>query len=206
MSHQHFCDVAGHEWDCEGTAVRELAGDTEPSVCMCIRHRIPMEEGDHSECSIELLACSEHREEQLRSINENRTKPTGLNAMDGWDDLFRPMTPDELSKFEAKHRYMDQVVFVGLKNLNTGFDAPGIHHFSPGDFAEVISRCEPLHIIPNGIEVFTSDGGFIEVVFAVDDGSPEEGSEWARRLVQRYKEVPDITMSATFRVPDSLLA
>jgi hypothetical protein len=164
-----------------------------------------MEEGDHSECSIELVACPEHREEQLRRINENRTKPTAeeLNAMDGWDDLFRPMTPEERMKFEAEHRFMDQVIFVGLKNLNTGFDAQGIHHFSPADFGEVINRCEPLHIIPIGIEVFTTDGGFIEVVFALDDGSPEEDSDWARRLVQRYKEFADITMSATFRVPDS---
>ena len=208
MAHRHWCDVYGHEWDCEGTALRHLAGDTEPSVCMCIRHRVPMEEGDHSECSIELVACPEHREEQLRRINENRTKPTAeeLNAMDGWDDLFRPMTPEERMKFEAEHRFMDQGIFVGLKNLNTGFDAQGIHHFSPADFGEVINRCEPLHIIPIGIEVFTTDGGFIEVVFALDDGSPEEDSDWARRLVQRYKEFADITMSATFRVPDSLLA
>ncbi len=209
MSHRHFCDVAGHEWECEGTAIRHLAGDTEPTVCMCIRHRSEMEDGrDHSECSIELLACPEHREEQLRRINENRTKLTTeeTNASDGWDDFFRPMTPEECVKFDAKHLYMDQVIFVGLKNLNTGFDAPGIHHFSPADFGEVITRCEPLHIIPNGIEVFTTGGGFIEVVFAMDDGSPEENSEWARRLVKKYIEEPGITMSATFHVPDSALA
>jgi hypothetical protein len=25
MTHRHFCDVAGHEWECEGTALRLMA-------------------------------------------------------------------------------------------------------------------------------------------------------------------------------------
>jgi transcriptional regulator with XRE-family HTH domain len=29
--HRHFCDVEGHYWNCEGIAVRQLAGDMEPS-------------------------------------------------------------------------------------------------------------------------------------------------------------------------------
>jgi hypothetical protein len=68
MSHRHFCDYAGHEWECTGTALRPIAGDTEPSICICLRHQVPMEDGDHSECSIELLACPEHREAQLREM------------------------------------------------------------------------------------------------------------------------------------------
>jgi hypothetical protein len=206
--HKHFCDVEGHEWECEGSALRPLAGDTEPSLCMCIRHRTSMEIGDHSECSIELLACPEHLDEQRRRMEESSKAATGEDendTPDGWDELFRPMTPEESIKFEAKHQFMGQVVYAGLKNLNTGFDAEGIQHFSPTDFGEVINRCEPLHVIPMGIEVFTTDGGFIECVFALDDGSSDEDCEWARRLVQRYKEVQDITMTASFRVPDSLL-
>jgi hypothetical protein len=54
--------------DCEGTALRPLAGDTEPSICICPKHQTPLEDGDHSECPIELLACPEHRDEQLREI------------------------------------------------------------------------------------------------------------------------------------------
>jgi len=61
MSHQHFCDVAGHYWTCEGTALR---GGTEPSVCVCLPCGLPLEGFDHSGCPdpIELLACPEHRE------------------------------------------------------------------------------------------------------------------------------------------------
>lgn len=72
MSHKHFCDVTGHQWECEGAALRPLAGDTEPSVCMCDICQVPMEFGDHSGCMIELLACPEHRDAQLRAMQENR--------------------------------------------------------------------------------------------------------------------------------------
>ena len=68
MSHRHFCDYAGHDWECNGFALRPIAGDTEPSECFCIMHGLPMEEGDHSECPVELLACPEHREKQLREM------------------------------------------------------------------------------------------------------------------------------------------
>jgi hypothetical protein len=66
MSHRHFCDYAGHYWQCDGAALR--LADTEPSLCMCCDHGLPMEDGDHSRCTIELLACPEHREAQLRQM------------------------------------------------------------------------------------------------------------------------------------------
>ena len=59
MSHQHFCDVVGHWWECQGSALRPV--DTVPSICMCLRCRVPLESGDHSHDYVELLACPEHR-------------------------------------------------------------------------------------------------------------------------------------------------
>jgi hypothetical protein len=72
MSHVHFCEVTGHKWQCEGTALRPLTGDTEPSICMCDSCQVPMELGDHSGCMIELLACPAHMDEQLRAMQDNR--------------------------------------------------------------------------------------------------------------------------------------
>ena len=66
MSHRHFCDFAGHYWECDGTAVRLLA--PEPSVCVCLDHGVPMDQGDHSACSLELLSCPEHRADQMRAM------------------------------------------------------------------------------------------------------------------------------------------
>jgi hypothetical protein len=85
MSHQHFCSIAGHFWECEGTAVRLFAKDSEPTPCMCLNHQVSMEEGDHSMCSIELLACLGHRDEQLRRMadSEARDLPHTENATEG---------------------------------------------------------------------------------------------------------------------------
>ena len=55
--HQHFCDFAGHYWECSGTAVRPLMGNAVPTICMCLTHGVPMEGyGDHSEYPVELIA------------------------------------------------------------------------------------------------------------------------------------------------------
>ena len=72
MSHRHFCDVAGHYWECRGKALR--GGDAEPSVCICLPCGRPLEGYDHSGCNdpVELLACPEHIEEERRSIAEAR--------------------------------------------------------------------------------------------------------------------------------------
>jgi hypothetical protein len=86
-------------------------------------------------------------------------------------------------KFDEDHRFLREVVYVGLKDLNNGFDSPLIGRFSPADFLVVIDRCEPLHIRVIGIEVFASARGLREVKI-----SPEDGYNWARRLVRGIRE------------------
>lgn len=41
---------------------------------MCLTHGAPMDEGDHSECMVELLACPEHREAQVNRMADSRQK------------------------------------------------------------------------------------------------------------------------------------
>jgi hypothetical protein len=36
MSHRHFCDYAGHDWQCGGAALR--GSETEPSLCSRFRY------------------------------------------------------------------------------------------------------------------------------------------------------------------------
>jgi hypothetical protein len=73
MSHRHWCDFAGHDWECEGNAMRQFAQDSMPTLCMCIKHSVSMDDGDHSECPVELLVCPQHRHEQLEQIGEFTT-------------------------------------------------------------------------------------------------------------------------------------
>jgi hypothetical protein len=89
MSHRHFCDSAGHYWECVGTALRPLTRDAEPSICICLRHLVPMEDGDHSECPIELLACPEHRDEQLRQMSPVGTYDLAPGQGDAESTMFK---------------------------------------------------------------------------------------------------------------------
>ncbi len=117
-------------------------------------------------------------------------------------------TPERKLKFEADHRFVKEVIYAWLKDLNTGFDSPLIGHFSPDDFLTVIERCEAQNVGIIGIEVFTTDAkppgkvGFLEVEI-----SPEGAYryDWPRRLVREYHGRSRITISATFDVPDAAL-
>ena len=35
---------------------------------MCLTHGVPMEVGDHNDCSVELLSCPEHRADHMRAM------------------------------------------------------------------------------------------------------------------------------------------
>jgi hypothetical protein len=115
-------------------------------------------------------------------------------------------TPASQLKFEEDHRFLRDVIYAGLTDLNTGFDSLLIGHFSLEDFVVVIHRCESLNVRIIGIEVFTND---VELPWKVGllsvEISPEDGYDWPRRLVMEYQERSDITICASFDVPDAVL-
>jgi hypothetical protein len=73
MSHRHFCDVAGHWWECKGRALR--TGEKEPSVCMCQKCGVPLELGNHIHDYVELLACPEHRKADEAITTPHQAEP-----------------------------------------------------------------------------------------------------------------------------------
>jgi hypothetical protein len=128
--------------------------------------------------------------------------PASPTPQDQFEKMFAEETPEEKLKFEADHRFLWEVIYAGLQDLNTGFDSTQIGHFSPADFLTVIDRCESLRVRVIGIEVFAPDvktPGSAEILEVVI--SPEDGYEWVRRLVRKYQGKPNITISATFDVP-----
>jgi hypothetical protein len=88
--HRHACGH-GHYWDCHGSAIR--FAETEPTVCMCLDHNVPMEDGDHSHCSIEVLECPIHRFGQADSTGSH------LRSEDQVEEGWRPIQmPDNLEE------------------------------------------------------------------------------------------------------------
>jgi hypothetical protein len=76
MSHRHFCDFAGHPWECSN-----------PN-CECFDHGVSMEHGDHSRCRVELRPCPEHEDEAARSIAEAKSSKPEPFSIQKW--LERP--------------------------------------------------------------------------------------------------------------------
>ncbi len=131
-----------------------------------------------------------------------------LESPDDFERMFAQMnTPEAKLKFERERQYKREVLYAGLTDLNTGFDSPLIGHFSPEHFLIVIDRCESLGIEVIGVEVFTTD---VEPPYRAGlediEISPVPGYDWARRLVRKYQGRSDITVCATFEVPDALLS
>ena len=108
MSHEHFCDVAGHWWKCSGTALRP--GDTEPSICLCIGCRLPLEQGDHSRCKkrVELVACPEHLNEERRRMEEARKECERRAAEFAFEEKWARMKA--LPEGPEKHALAGQIV------------------------------------------------------------------------------------------------
>ena len=100
-------------------------------------------------------------------------------------------------EFDAKYKFLKQVIFAGLPDLNTGFDSGLINHVSPRDFSTVIARCAKLHVHIIGIEVFdirTLPVQMLEVRHA----------RKARTLVKAYRNRPGISFCASFDVGDNV--
>lgn len=85
MSHTHFCDIAGHPWQCDS------------SECICICQE-PMGQGDHERCPIELRACPEHDGEQISIADREQGAPGVVSSSatrtepEGWGRL-EPIAP-----------------------------------------------------------------------------------------------------------------
>ena len=107
-------------------------------------------------------------------------------------------------ELDDKHRFIHEVLFAGLVNRNTGFDSSLIPHVSSEDFLVVLDRCAVTGAGICGVEIFDvsrwerdQQVDFLGVWIR-----PEEGLEWARRLVREYADQPTITVCATFYTPD----
>lgn len=127
-----------------------------------------------------------------------RKKTVDLEQMLAEDDA-----PEWKLRFEADNRYLRDIVYAGLNDLNDGFDSPLIGHFTPKDFLTLIDRCESLQVRIIGIEVFKiiDVGPPSKVMLLEIEISPEPGYKWARRLVQSFLRKRRITVCATFEVP-----
>lgn len=92
---------------------------------------------------------------------------------------------------DAEHKYLQQYIFAGLPDLNTGIDSPLIPHFSPTVFGIVLDRCAAHNVNVTGIEMFDITKFPTEFIGMRD-------AEHLRSLVTIYRNVPGITFTGFY--------
>ena len=104
-----------------------------------------------------------------------------------------------------KNEYLDKHVFYGLKDQNTGFDAPYIRYFSQADFKIVLDRIEQLGLGIIGIEPW-KNGNMYDVLAAEDFGLKPEDVQWYRKAFEIFKRRDkDLLYAASYKIPERLL-
>jgi len=101
--------------------------------------------------------------------------------------------------------FLWKYIFVGLTNLNDGFDAQVIRYFSESDFRIVLERVEKLNITIHGIEPW-KDESFFDVLTYEDFNSAETDSTWYWKAFQKFIDTGEqLKYAASYEVPENLL-
>ena len=172
--HKHWCEVEGHWYDC-----------IQPCVCECGRS---LEGNDHSGCCIELRACPEHQKAvSVEAADENKFLA----------DWFP--TEEERRKHDHAQGILRQLVFYDLSLFNDDLDSAA---FFEEDFFKAVARCECLGIGIHGIDVFSTERGYLGTKFYPEG---EQGLSWCRISLTKWLGRTDTVFSATYDVPDRFL-
>ena len=107
---------------------------------------------------------------------------------------------ERIKEFE----YLEANVFMGLKNLNDGFDSESIYYFSESDFETVLDRVEKNGISIFGIEPWLN-GDFYEVSSFEDYKTHANDPLWYRKAFTEFKNRgKNLMYSASYQVPKKL--
>jgi hypothetical protein len=104
-----------------------------------------------------------------------------------------------------KLEYLITNVFVGLENLNDGFDSKEIYYFSESDFDIVLNRIEKLGVGIYGIEPWLN-GVFYDVLSFEDYNTIATDPKWYRKAFFEFKKSgKPLFYAASYKVPKKLL-
>lgn len=110
-----------------------------------------------------------------------------------------------IDKVKQEADYLEKHLFYGLKNLNDGFDAPGIKYFSEKDFEVVLGRVKSLGLGIMGIEPW-KDGNYYGVETYESYTSDPTDPKWYMNCFKKFKKRGDtIDYAASYFIPEKLL-
>jgi hypothetical protein len=105
MSHKQFCDIGGHELECDCVALHEFDPERY-AVCICKSCQLPMDEGDHLGCEVALVTCSEHVHQPSEMENAGGVPITvPPDAVEKAERAFAQLEAFEAACFWCGHGY-----------------------------------------------------------------------------------------------------
>jgi hypothetical protein len=116
------------------------------------------------------------------------------------DMLTQLEDPEVEARLCAEESFLREFVFRGLNDLKPAWDSSVIAHFNAGDFIRVVDRCTVLGVRIIGIEIFTTEGQVLDIEIPEADSN-----SWCVSFVQKYQERIDLSICATYEVPDRVL-
>ena len=100
-----------------------------------------------------------------------------------------------------KKQYLQTNIFDGLRNLNDGFDSPGINYFSENDFSTILERVEKFNIGIYGIEPW-KNGEFYDVKVYDNYTDNPLDPKWYNQAFKEFKSSSvELQYSATYLIP-----
>ncbi|PZR18242.1 MAG: hypothetical protein DI539_16550 [Flavobacterium psychrophilum] len=108
----------------------------------------------------------------------------------------------EQQRRKREREFLDNYIFVGLENLNDGFDSSDIKYFSEEDFAIVIQRIRKLGLGIYGIEPW-KDGDYYGVQVHEQVTEDPTDPNWYEEAFKDFKSTGEkLLYAATYHIPD----
>jgi len=114
-------------------------------------------------------------------------------------------------KRSLKEKFLEKNIYIGLTNLNNGFDSKSIKYFSKKDFQRILTRVEKFGLGIYGIEPFENGKYFDCKVYEEYSEDPTD-KNWYHRAFNEFVEKNEgctstqvLQYSASYFIPYSLL-
>ena len=135
----------------------------------------------------------------LSCNSQNKTQPKS-NKEDNWE-----MENYQNEERIKKRKFLKKNVFIGLENLNDGFDSRSIYYFSESDFEVVLNRVEEYGIGIMGIEPWLN-GDYYGVMVVEDFNTNTKDPKWYRKAFSEFKKSgKNLMYAASYDVPIELI-
>ncbi|MFT6246286.1 MAG: hypothetical protein ACJA0U_001786 [Salibacteraceae bacterium] len=102
---------------------------------------------------------------------------------------------------QLKNDFLDKIIFIGLKNMNDGFDAESIKYFTASDFRVVLERVEKFEMGVYGLEPWKNGNMFD--VYSYDDYSKQPTDpEWYNSALNDFIATgEELLYAASYYIP-----